>query len=101
MTREKQIKLANALEIAVILCMFLLGFFLGLYVGIGENEKAAKEPPEIEEVCVAPGDKLWTICREYCPSNMDIRDYISRVEEYNGITADIYPGQRINVFKYS
>lgn len=57
-------------------------------------------PPKTETVTVKEGDKLWNICEEYCPKDMDIREYISKIEALNGINADIQAGQKINVIIY-
>lgn len=52
----------------------------------------------IEEYYVEPGDTLWGIARQYCPDDMDIREYIYEVEEYNNMpTSGLRAGQTIDV----
>lgn len=47
---------------------------------------------------VRSGDSLWTISRDYCPENVDRREWIEDVQSRNGLTSsDIYPGQRLTV----
>ena len=54
-------------------------------------------PPITETVVVGYGDTLWEICREYCPDNMDIREYIAQIERFNNINANVYRGQKIKM----
>lgn len=47
-----------------------------------------KDHPKVVEasqtaVSVEEGDTLWNIAREYCPSEMDVRDYIHLVCKAN------------------
>jgi len=44
---------------------------------------------------VSRGDTLWSIAREYCPEDMDIRDYIDRLH----ISPELYPGQVITILE--
>lgn len=47
---------------------------------------------------VQPGDTLWGISRDYCPENVDCREWIEEVQILNDIQGGvIYPGQRITV----
>lgn len=47
---------------------------------------------------VQSGDSLWIISREYCPDNVDRREWIDAVQTRNGLTSSfIYPGQRLTV----
>lgn len=56
---------------------------------------------EFEEVTytVESGDCLWYIANDYCPDDMDKREYIQLIRERNGLTSSIiYPGQNLIVF---
>lgn len=47
---------------------------------------------------VQRGDSLWTVSRDYCPENVDRREWIDKVQSLNGLTSDlIYPGQELLV----
>lgn len=57
--------------------------------------------PDLEPVKykVRSGDTLWDIAEINCPDEMDIREYIYRIYSQNDISATIYPGQVITIFK--
>lgn len=68
------------------------------------GELAAQDgetPCGYETVTVHSGDTLWGISEGYCPEYMDIREYISDLMRRNGIGAEIYPGQIIEVPIYN
>ena len=47
---------------------------------------------------VKSGDSLWTISRDFCPDNVDRREWIYEVQSINGLTSSfIYPGQQLIV----
>ena len=51
-----------------------------------------------EEYRVKSGDTLWSISGEYCPDNVDRREWIAEVQELNGLDSSvIYRGQRLTV----
>lgn len=47
------------------------------------------------EYTVARGETLWSIAEDYCPEDMDIREYIDRLH----ISPDIYEGQTIIILE--
>ncbi len=83
-------------EIIFALMLFFGGYLLGL--------SSASEPytePTYETVRVESGDRLWSICAQYCPDDIDIRDYISSTMKLNSMkNSDIYPGDVIMVRVY-
>ncbi len=72
---------------------------LGGYL-LGRCTKADYSPSELvtEDITVHTGDTLWEIGEKYCPNNMDIRRWIDRVMEINGLSdALIYPGDELTI----
>lgn len=53
-----------------------------------------------ETYIVKPGDTLWEICRNRT-GGMNIEQYIYNVEELNNITANLQPGQMIELPIYN
>ena len=66
-----------------------------------EHAHDGETPCGYETVTVHSGDTLWGISEGYCPEYMDIREYISDLMRRNGIGAEIYPGQIIEVPIYN
>jgi nucleoid-associated protein YgaU len=46
---------------------------------------------------VQKGETLWDIAKKYCPNDVDIREWIYKIEEMNGIDGYIYPGDTLIV----
>lgn len=47
---------------------------------------------------VSKGDTLWSLSQQYCPDDMDCREWIYEVEQMNGITGgQIWPGDIITI----
>lgn len=47
---------------------------------------------------VQDGDTLWAIAGEYCPNNVDRREWIEEIRALNDLpNSMIYPGQRLTV----
>lgn len=47
---------------------------------------------------VREGETLWWIAAEYCPADMDVRDYLTEIKKLNDIQDNtIYAGDRITV----
>lgn len=67
-----------------------------LLAGAGRAEREYSE----ETVTVRSGDTLWGISEQYCPENMDKREYIRVIEADNGCGADIMAGQVLTVRVY-
>ena len=83
-------------EVILALVLFFCGYLLGL-----SSAPETQEEPTYETVRVESGDRLWSICREYCPDYIDIRDYISSTMLLNSMTnSNIYPGDVIKVRVY-
>lgn len=65
-----------------------------IFVKVGSSKKAV-----ITQVyTISPGDTLWDIARVYKPEDMSIRHYVNLMYRENpGLTAQVYPGQAIEV----
>lgn len=50
---------------------------------------------------IAVGETLWDIAREYCPEDMDIREYIDDITTRNRLNgAVIHEGETIEILTY-
>ena len=79
-------------RIIFVLVLLIIALLLCGLKGVGNPEIVSVEP-----YTVSRGDTLWDIADEYKPNDMGFREYIDLLCEHNGITADIYPGQAIEV----
>lgn len=101
MKRKTRDRIVASLEIATAIILTSVSFTAGYIAGQSHNDVTDEDPHTYAEVRVVSGDKLWNICREYCPDNIDIRSYISNTMMLNGMTnSDIYPGDVIKVRVY-
>lgn len=86
----------NPVIAVLILLVFLTVGFLALALSGSSTMKRVEWETEIYHV--KSGDSLWEISGEYCPSNVDRRDWIAEVKEINGLTSsNIRAGQRLKV----
>lgn len=46
---------------------------------------------------VSQGETLWTIAEEYCPEDMDKRDYIDEIKKLNNIGDTVYEWQELTL----
>jgi hypothetical protein len=76
----------RALTILIILLLIALTFKT-----INTTEHNFKEI----EYTVAYGETLWSIAEDYCPEDMDIREYIDKLH----ISPNIYEGQTITILE--
>lgn len=67
-----------------------------LLAGAGRAEREYSE----ETVTVQSGDTLWGISEQYCPDDMDKRDYVHMLEVDNGCTSAIKAGDVLTVRVY-
>ena len=67
-------------------------------VSLVHTEQHRFDSYAVETYTVKYGDTLWDIGHEFKGSELNIHDWISAVEELNGIDAMIYPGQEIKVY---
>lgn len=75
--------------------IFISALLCSVLCGCSEKEVST------QTYMVSPGDTLWSIATEYCPKNIDKRDYISDIIELNHIEdCTIYPHRSIQVIVY-
>lgn len=67
-----------------------------LLAGAGRAEREYSE----EVITVQSGDTLWGISEQYCPDDMDKREYIRAIEVDNGCGSDIRVGDVLTVRVY-
>ena len=81
---------ATALIFAGIIC----AVFTGVHsVNASENTYTL--------IYVGEGDTLWSIAKENCPENTDIRTAVSDIKAVNGMcSSTIYPGEALYVPVY-
>ena len=49
---------------------------------------------------VEKGESLWTISKNYCPEQVDRREWVEEIKALNGLRdSSIYPGQKIIILK--
>lgn len=48
---------------------------------------------------VQHGDTIWDIAEQYCPDNMDVREWIYEVRKLNRAETLIHPGQELQIFE--
>lgn len=96
--RERQKMLeqrARAIKAAV---YAVFGIILVLLI-LGMSEQKEREYTE-GTYTVMTGDTLWSIAEEYCPSDMDKRDYIDKLRADNSVGSVIHAGDILNIRMY-
>ena len=78
----------------VVVLLLVFGLTFG-YLRITQASSAT----ETVTYVVEKGDTLWDIALKFAPVSMDIRDYVYRLRQTNGLrsSATIYPGQELKL----
>lgn len=96
-------KIVNPIRffIFICICVFTLAF-VG-YTIINADSAQAASVNTYKQVVIHENESLWNSASEYCPNNMDMRDYIDDICEINDITSnDVFqPGDVVFVPIYS
>ena len=73
---------------------------LVLVIGVAAGFRYA-DKPEMEEVTytVEIGDTLWGLAEDYCPNEMDPREWTYEVKKLNSINGCLIPGTEIKILK--
>lgn len=85
-------KIVNRARFITVMSVVLFLIIAGLHVTNCEEEKRV-----IATHTIVAGDTLWSICKEYKPANMDLREYIDQVQKYNNISCNLQIGQSIDL----
>lgn len=85
--RDKQRK-----ENIILALILALLFIFVIYI----SGRAYNTPDTTVSYTVQPGDTLWEIAETYCP-DYHTGNVVYKIERLNGIDADIYPGQVLEV----
>lgn len=85
-------KVKYIIEFIIILVLFVI-------LAVAFKNKYLSRPAEalrFESYIVHPGDTLWDIAEQYT-NGADPRELIYEIQVYNGINADIRPGEEIKI----
>ena len=86
----------SIITIAVIVLIVVLAVIT--IISIRDKYRFHEEQYEEKVYYVKSGDTLWELAGEFCYEKDDIRVWIDKVTEYNGINCNLQVGQRIIVF---
>lgn len=84
--------------ILIVVVMLILGALT--VVTFADSYSLDIDKYEVTTYCVKQGDTLWGIAERYCSNSDDIRVWINEVEDLNDCTANIYPGQILEIYEY-
>ena len=75
----------------------ILALIVFTYISISGCSKNGTQTEKMVYI-VQAGDTLWDIAEEYCPNNMDLRDYYLNIKEDNGLeTLVIHPDMVLEI----
>lgn len=86
-------KIAAVAVIAVLLC--------GTAVQYHTRDKPTQESVIVTDTyIVMQNDTLWSIAKEHCPPDTDVREYICDIKVRNHLDGTmIYPGQELEIWR--
>ncbi|WP_277287676.1 LysM peptidoglycan-binding domain-containing protein [Veillonella montpellierensis] len=87
---------------ALIVVMLVLATIFTTGFGMGRRTATPKYETRYDYT-VKNGDTLWTIGKEAVGESEDIRDWVRKVQEINGININkepLYPGQTLVLYRY-
>lgn len=98
-TRHRIVFNYARLQSKVLISIIIISIFLSatVLVTIHANSQYSAEASVHERtIIVASGDTLWSIAREYGPTNSDIRKVVLKIKNRNLMTAsNIFVGQQL------
>lgn len=80
----------------------IIAAIITILLAYGFVKLAARPVHDFETTtyCVDRGETLWSIAKQYCPDDMDIRDYIKLIVRENELTTTtLQPGQILTIFE--
>jgi hypothetical protein len=90
-----KLKIAGIMVMAVMLCAMAAEYGL-------RNKPREAEVVVTDTYVVRMGDTLWSIADEFCPAEMDKRDYIDDLRIRNRLAGSvIHAGQEIEIWRYA
>lgn len=95
---NKRMRQSDRLILVSVLIMLVLVIGLGFWLG----RSTAPEPIIGYEYTVQHGDSLWSLAANHVGTDKDIREWIHKVQEINGINVNekpLQPGQRIVIYR--
>ncbi len=97
MKRRKRVRLINKKRFLTVILVFILvlGLSLTSIIYASTNESTVES---FKLITVRAGDTLWSISKIHSPGNIDIREYIYKIEKLNNIkNAFIAEGDTLKV----
>lgn len=84
------LKPGRVILVALLVCIRLVMF--------NHGKAAESNPNQYITVTVYPGDTIWSLAAKNNPDNIDIRKLVYNIREENNLkSANIYPGQQLNI----
>lgn len=84
------LKPGRVILVALLVCIRLVMF--------NHGKAAESNPNQYITVIVYPGDTIWSLAAKNNPDNIDIRKLVYNIREENNLkSANIYPGQQLNI----
>jgi len=97
---KKKYYIKSKFRFTIFLVIILLTSVFSVSTLLGLNSVQSMTKPIYTEVQIESGDSLWTLAKEYGPTNTDPRRIIYKICLLNNITAEnIQPGQVIMIPK--
>ena len=83
---------------SIVVLLIILAVVSFLVLNIAFQSTMDRVEWQEETYRVQAGDSLWVIAEEYCPDEVDCREWIDAVKELNGMdSSTIHPGQTLTV----
>ncbi len=91
---RKEAYIRRCISISVI--VILIGCSIAACTSSRVKSKEVEE--QLMQYTVREGDTLWEIATLFGPDDVDVREYIELLQKHNNITANIQPGEIIEIW---
>lgn len=99
---KKSYRIANRFRFTVFVVLTIIFITTAFNFALGFNTADSLTILQYRDVEVSYGDTLWSIAQTYMPADMDIREAIYHLCQWNDIRADqLYAGMTIQVPIYN